>query len=90
MPAPAAASRKPTYSIGFGATFGSVDAPMGGMRKSGLGRRQGAEGIRRYTDLQSVGTQRLVRIAPMLGMSDETYARLMTANLRLMKKLGRA
>ena len=29
----------------FAATFGSLDAPMGGMRESGLGRRQGAEGI---------------------------------------------
>jgi hypothetical protein len=25
----------------------------------------------------------------MFGMSDESYAKLMTANLRLMKKLGR-
>ena len=33
-------------------------------------------------------TQRAVRFAPMFGMSDETYAKLMTANLRLMKKLG--
>ena len=73
----------------YGATYGSVDSPMGGMRESGIGRRQGAEGIRRYTDTQSVATQRLVRIAPMLGMSDAAYAKLMTANLRLMKKLGR-
>ena len=73
----------------FGATFGSVDSPMGGMRQSGLGRRQGAEGIRRYTETQAVGTQRLIRFAPMLGMSDAAYAKVMTANLRLMKKLGR-
>ncbi|MBF4766126.1 succinate-semialdehyde dehydrogenase (NADP(+)) [Nocardioides islandensis] len=75
---------------GYGATFGSVDAPMGGMRQSGLGRRQGAEGIRRYTDIQSVGTQRLVRIAPMMGMSDAAFAKVMTSSLRAMKKLGRA
>ena len=74
----------------FGATFASVDSPMGGMRESGLGRRQGSEGIHRYTESQSVATQRLVRFAPMLGMSEEAYARLMTVNLRLMKKLGRA
>ncbi|MGN6129177.1 MAG: succinic semialdehyde dehydrogenase [Nocardioidaceae bacterium] len=73
----------------FAATFASVDAPMGGMRESGLGRRQGAEGIHRYTETQSVATQRLVRFAPMLGMSDRTYAKVMTANLRLMHKLGR-
>ena len=47
---------------------------MGGMRESGLGRRQGSEGILRYTESQSVATQRLLRIAPMFGMSDETYA----------------
>ena len=74
----------------FGATFASIDSPMGGMRQSGMGRRQGSEGIHRYTESQSVATQRLIRFAPMLGMSDETYAKMMTANLRLMKKLGRA
>jgi succinate-semialdehyde dehydrogenase / glutarate-semialdehyde dehydrogenase len=74
----------------FGATFASIDSPMGGMRESGIGRRQGSEGIHRYTESQSVATQRLIRFAPMLGMSDERYARVMTAQLRLMKKLGRA
>ena len=74
----------------FGATFASIDSPMGGMRQSGMGRRQGSEGIHRYTESQSVATQRLVRFAPMLGMSDETYAKVMTANLKIMKKLGRA
>ena len=73
----------------FAATFASIDSPMGGMRQSGMGRRQGSEGIHRYTETQSVATQRLIRIAPMLGMSDETYARVMTAQLRVMKKLGR-
>ena len=73
----------------FGATFGSIDAPMGGMRQSGVGRRQGAEGVLRFTETQAVATQRLIRIAPMLGMSDELYAKVMTANLRLLKKLGR-
>ena len=74
----------------FGATFASVDSPMGGMRQSGMGRRQGSEGIHRYTESQSVATQRLIRFGPMLGMSDAAYAKVMTANLRLMKKLGRA
>ena len=74
----------------FGATFASLDTPMGGMRESGMGRRQGSEGILRYTESQTVATQRLIRFAPMLGMSDEAYAKVMTAQLRLMKKLGRA
>jgi acyl-CoA reductase-like NAD-dependent aldehyde dehydrogenase len=73
----------------FGATFASIDSPMGGMRQSGMGRRQGSEGIHRYTESQSVATQRLIRFGPMWGMSDQTYARVMNAQLRLMKKLGR-
>ena len=63
---------------------------MGGMRESGIGRRQGSEGIHRFTESQSVATQRLIRFAPLLGMSDEPYAKVMTVNLRLLKKLGRA
>ena len=74
----------------YGATFGSLGAPMGGMRESGMGRRQGAEGIHRYTEAQSVATQRLVPIAPMFGMSEETNAKVLTASLRLLNKLGRA
>ncbi|MBZ5740133.1 succinic semialdehyde dehydrogenase [Nocardioides mangrovi] len=74
----------------FAATFASIDAPMGGMRESGMGRRQGAEGVLRYTETQSVATQRLIRFGPQFGMSDEMYAKVMNANLRLMKKLGRA
>ncbi len=73
----------------FAATFASVDAPMGGMRQSGMGRRQGSEGIHRYTETQSVATQRLVRLAPMLGMSDETYARVMTAQMRRDEEAGK-
>lgn len=74
----------------FGATFASLAAPMGGMRSSGMGRRQGREGILRYTETQSVATQRLTRLSPMLGMSEEGYAKSMTLGLRLLKKLGRA
>jgi len=74
----------------FGATFASIDSPMGGMRDSGLGRRQGAEGILRYTEPQSVATQRAIRFAPMFGMSDQTYAKVMTANLKVLKRLRRA
>ena len=74
----------------YAATFASIDAPMGGMRDSGLGRRQGAEGIRRYTEIQSVATQRLLRISPMFGMSEEWHAKVMTATLRLLKKSRRA
>jgi acyl-CoA reductase-like NAD-dependent aldehyde dehydrogenase len=74
----------------FAATFASIDAPMGGMRSSGIGRRQGAEGLLRFTETQSVATQRLIRFSPMLGLSEQAYARIMNADLRLMRRLRRA
>jgi succinate-semialdehyde dehydrogenase/glutarate-semialdehyde dehydrogenase len=74
----------------FGATFASIDAPMGGMRQSGMGRRQGSEGIHRYTETQAVASQALLRFSPQYGLDDEQYAKVMTWSLRLMKKMGRA
>ena len=75
---------------GFAATFGSIDAPMGGMKHSGLGRRQGAEGIRRFVEVQSVATQSGLPIAPSHGLTGKTFAGAMTGVLRLLKKVGRA
>ena len=40
----------------YGATFGSIDAPMGGMKASGLGRRQGPDGLLRFVETQAIGT----------------------------------
>jgi succinate-semialdehyde dehydrogenase / glutarate-semialdehyde dehydrogenase len=74
---------------GYGASFGSIDSPMGGMRSSGLGRRQGAEGIQRFTEAQTVATQRLLPIRPVLGLSEQAYAHTLTTTLRLLKKLHR-
>ncbi|MFL6177255.1 MAG: succinic semialdehyde dehydrogenase [Ornithinibacter sp.] len=70
---------------GYAATWGSVAAPMGGMKSSGLGRRHGREGLLKYTESQNITSQHLVPIAPFGGMSDETYARVLTGALRVMK-----
>jgi len=74
----------------YAATFASVDSPMGGMRQSGMGRRQGAEGIHRYTETQTVGTQRVMPIGPSFGLNDEKWAKMMTFSSRLLNKLGKA
>jgi succinate-semialdehyde dehydrogenase/glutarate-semialdehyde dehydrogenase len=62
---------------------------MGGMKASGVGRRHGAEGILKYTESQNVTAQYAVPIAPAFGMSQETYAKVMTGALRALKALGR-
>ena len=75
---------------GFAATFGSIDAPMGGMKHSGLGRRQGGEGIRRFVEVQSVATQRWFPIAPSHGMSGKQFASVLLLIVRGLRKVGRA
>ncbi|GGS93684.1 succinic semialdehyde dehydrogenase [Streptomyces griseoviridis] len=85
----AARLRTGTVNIneGYAAAYGSVQAPMGGMKDSGLGRRHGSEGILKYTEAQTVAHQRLLPMAPSLGLDDEKYARFMTRSLHLMKAL---
>jgi len=83
----AARLRAGTVNIneGYAAAYGSVQAPMGGMGESGLGRRHGAEGILKYTEAQTVAHQRVLPMAPSFGMDDERYAAFMTRSLRAMK-----
>jgi succinate-semialdehyde dehydrogenase/glutarate-semialdehyde dehydrogenase len=73
---------------GYAAAWGSVDAPMGGVGESGLGRRHGAEGLLKYTEAQTVARQRLMNIGPPGSMSQAAFARLMTRALRLMRRTG--
>lgn len=40
------------------AAWGSVDAPMGGTKDSGVGRRHGSEGLLKYTESRTVAEQR--------------------------------
>lgn len=72
---------------GFAAAFGSIAAPMGGMRESGLGRRHGADGLLRFTEPQTVAQQRMVWPTPQWGVSGQQWSRLMVRSLRLLKAL---
>lgn len=71
---------------GYAAAWASHDAPMGGMKDSGVGRRHGREGILKYTEAQTVAVQHGVPIGPMPGMPYGRYAKVMTASLRALKK----
>ncbi|MFJ4472141.1 succinic semialdehyde dehydrogenase [Streptomyces sp. NPDC089424] len=86
----AARLRTGTVNIneGYAPAYGSVQSPMGGMKDSGLGRRHGSEGILKYTEAQTIAHQRLLPMAPSLGMDDEKYAAFMSRSLRVMKSLG--
>lgn len=73
---------------GYAAAWGSVDAPMGGMGDSGLGRRHGTEGLLKYTEAQTVAVQRGLGFGTPPGMTAEQFARTLTVLLRTMKRLG--
>lgn len=69
------------------ASFGSLSAPMGGMGQSGLGRRQGPEGLLRFTQVQAVATQRGMGLGAPTGASREKFAEVMTGALKVMRAL---
>ncbi|HEY2197453.1 MAG TPA: aldehyde dehydrogenase family protein, partial [Mycobacterium sp.] len=70
----------------YAATWASVDAPMGGMKDSGLGRRHGEYGILKYTESQTIATERLLPVGVPPGVRADIYARLMTNGLRLLRR----
>jgi succinate-semialdehyde dehydrogenase / glutarate-semialdehyde dehydrogenase len=75
---------------GYSAAWASLDAPMGGMKASGVGRRHGREGLLKYTESQTVAVRS--RLAEKL--QDPTgdaagYARRFTALLKAAKHLPR-
>lgn len=73
---------------GYASAYGSAKAPMGGMGDSGLGRRHGSDGILKYTEVQTVAHQRVLPMAPSMGMNDQQYAALMSRSLKALKLLG--
>jgi succinate-semialdehyde dehydrogenase / glutarate-semialdehyde dehydrogenase len=72
---------------GYAAAWASIDAPMGGMKDSGLGRRHGAIGITKYTESQTVAVERFMPLAPPPFLGQRLWARLMTVGLRLLRRI---
>ncbi|WP_255196392.1 succinic semialdehyde dehydrogenase [Halorarius litoreus] len=71
----------------YGATYASIDAPMGGMKDSGIGRRHGKEGLLKYTESQNVAVQKGQGMAPPDGVPFWLYAKLTSGALRLFDKV---
>ncbi|WP_121258878.1 succinic semialdehyde dehydrogenase [Nocardioides ferulae] len=72
---------------GAAAAAGSIEAGMGGMGDSGLGRRHGREGIVKYTESQTVATQRLVPLGPPPNLPVERFVALGNRQLALLRRL---
>ena len=73
---------------GYATAWGSVRAPMGGMGDSGLGRRHGDDGLLKYTEPQTVATQRALGWGPPFGWSDERWGGTLVSALAVMKRIG--
>ncbi|NUS01074.1 MAG: succinate-semialdehyde dehydrogenase (NADP(+)) [Nonomuraea sp.] len=73
---------------GYGSAYASYDAPMGGMKSSGLGRRHGAEGLLRYTESKTVASQASwLGFEPPFDLTYETWANVLTGTLKTMRRL---
>ena len=71
------------------AAAGSIEAGMGGMGDSGLGRRHGAEGIRKYTESQTIATQSLkMPLGVPEGMEIAKFVKVGNLQMKLLKRLG--
>ena len=71
----------------YAAAWASVDAPMGGFKDSGLGRRHGAEGILKYTEPQTIAIQRGLPLAAPAGVPDEVFSRTMSTTLKALRRI---
>jgi succinate-semialdehyde dehydrogenase/glutarate-semialdehyde dehydrogenase len=71
----------------YAAAWASVDAPMGGMKASGLGRRHGEYGILKYTEPQTIAIERAVPVGVPPWIRADRYARVMTRALRALRRL---
>jgi succinate-semialdehyde dehydrogenase/glutarate-semialdehyde dehydrogenase len=74
---------------GIVATWGSADVLQGGMKASGMGRRNGEYGILRFTEPQSIVVQRLHGLHPPGSMGHELFAAVMSHSFKAMHLLPR-
>jgi succinate-semialdehyde dehydrogenase/glutarate-semialdehyde dehydrogenase len=72
----------------YEASFGSTRAPMGGMGRSGLGRRNGEHGLTRFTEEQTIAVQRGLGFGTPFGMEHEDWADLVIKGFRALKWAG--
>lgn len=71
----------------YGTAYASIDAPMGGMKDSGIGRRHGPEGLLKYTESQTIAVQRGQGMGPPDGVPFWLYEKAMSATLKLFDKV---
>lgn len=69
--------------------WSAVDAPMGGIGDSGLGRRHGPEGIGRFLAVRTVATSRVGPLTFPSALPMDWVARLVSGGLTLKRRIAR-
>jgi succinate-semialdehyde dehydrogenase/glutarate-semialdehyde dehydrogenase len=72
----------------YESSVGSTRAPMGGMGRSGLGRRNGDAGLTRFTEEQTIAVQRGLGFGTPFGMEHDDWAGLLIETFRTIKAVG--
>jgi succinate-semialdehyde dehydrogenase/glutarate-semialdehyde dehydrogenase len=72
---------------GYAAAWASVDAPMGGFKDSGFGRRHGAHGIHKYTQSQTIAVQHRIAVSTAPGPDARKQALRLVNALKLSRYL---
>ena len=75
------------HNEAYSPTWAATDAPMGGMKESGLGRRHGKEGLLKYTEAQTLANRPLIPIAATPWLSQGRFQAMMFGALRLLKRI---
>lgn len=74
---------------GYRATFSAVDAPMGGWKLSGMGRRNGPEGLLRFVEPRTIAHATGILQLPRTGAEFRRLKGLMGLYLRVAKAIRR-
>lgn len=72
---------------GYAAAWSTVDAPLGGVKDSGMSRRHGAEGLLKYTESHTIVEMRGMPVSGPRFLSRKLYAAIMGRLLGVGQKL---
>ncbi|MGV9614509.1 succinic semialdehyde dehydrogenase [Nocardia xishanensis] len=72
---------------GYAASYAAQDAPMGGMKQSGLGRRHGTAGFLKYVEPQNISAQHVLGFDPAFGRTAAQHADFLLKAMKAMKVL---
>jgi succinate-semialdehyde dehydrogenase/glutarate-semialdehyde dehydrogenase len=71
----------------YATAYSAPGAPMGGMKDSGIGHRQGPEGLKRYVEAKTIATSRIGPVGAPPFVPDRVYAWSLLSMTRTYRRL---